>query len=221
MPDFTDHGIQHSNDLMRILSNFCKNLEDFNLELSEEEKYLICLAIWLHDIGVLITREEEKEKHNENSVKVLESKEFEMLTDIFGKDKTKCLKYVIKLHSSHADLESVPKHTILPDVRLKLICAIFRLIDGCDITSARTTRVLYNLLSENNLLKADSQPYWAAHLCISSAVFQKGEIIVDCDDIAAAKLLTDHLIKDLDPINKVFREEKFPEFNVRVVKSPI
>jgi hypothetical protein len=221
IPDYTDHGVQHSLNLMTIFNNFSENIEKLGCTLTEEEDYLLTLAIWLHDIGLLITDEKEKEKHNENSIKVMESQEFTMLEDMLGKDVFRCLKFITKYHSSHADLAEVPRHAIIANVRLRLICAVFRLLDGCDITSARTTRVLYNLLTAHGLLKDDSLPYWKAHLTISSAVFQQRDLIVDCDSIEDAKLLTSHLEKDLEPINKILREEKFPEFKLSVVQSPI
>ncbi|MGE5556721.1 MAG: hypothetical protein ACM3UY_10780 [Methanocella sp.] len=221
VPDYTDHGIQHSLNLMTIFNNYSLNISKLGYTFTEQENYLLTLAIWIHDIGLLITKEEEKSKHNENSIKVMESHEFTMLEDILGKDVFRCLKYVVKFHSSHTDLNLVPKHEIIPNVRLRLICAVFRLLDGCDITSARTTRVLYNLLAANGLLKADSIPFWKAHLSISSAVFQGNDLIVDCDNLEDAKLLTSHLEKDLVPINKILSEEKFPEFKFSVVQSEL
>jgi len=96
IPDYTDHGVQHSNNLIRIFRNFLRNLQCFDLSLSEEEKWLVCLAIWLHDVGCLVTKEQEKEKHNLYSVEILQRPEFHMLVDILGGDIVKCLKFVTK-----------------------------------------------------------------------------------------------------------------------------
>jgi uncharacterized UPF0160 family protein len=223
IPDYTDHGVQHSNNLMKIFSNFLSNQKDHfeKAFLTEEERWVICLAIWLHDIGVLVTKQEEKDKHNENSVEILDRPEFEFLKSQLGKDIVKCLKFVIKNHSSKCDLNAITKDPIHPKIRLRLICAIFRLIDGCDVTSARTKPVLYKLLRAYDLLNQDSVEYWEAHLTISSAVFKKEEIIIDCDDPTTAKKLTDHLEKEINRINLILNQERFPEFTVKIVSSTL
>lgn len=202
---------------MKSFSNFLKNLKSLKAELSEEERWLICLSIWLHDIGVLITSQEEKEKHNENSVRLLRRPEFSMIRSMLGDNIVKCLKYIVKYHSSNFKLDSIPNEVICPNVRLRLVCAIFRLLDGCDITSARTSPILYNLLKGYKLIDENNMKYWDAHLSISSAVFQGKKIVIDCKKSERHKLLTEHLKSDLKEINKILEEEDFPQFEVRIV----
>lgn len=221
IPQYTDHGVQHSNNLMRRFSNFLENLQEFNLELTEEERWLVCLAIWLHDIGCLIAEEGEREKHNEYSVQLLERVEFGILEDILGSDILKCLKFVVISHSSNYCLEQVPKEPLHPNIRLRLICAIFRLLDGCDITSARTKRVLYEILKAYNLLDQKSKKFWEAHRSISSAVFEGDTIKIDCDNTDTAELLIEHLEKDLREINRIFSEERFPTFRIEAVSIEV
>lgn len=218
-PNLTDHGVQHSKNLMEIFNNFSQNLDKLGFPLSEPEKYLLTLSIWLHDVGLLITDEKDKERHSVNSIKVMESKAFSMLHDILGKDVFNHLKYIVKYHSSHTELTEVPQHKTIPDVRLRLICAIFRLIDGCDITSARTSKVLYNLLTENKLLEKNSLKHWKSHLSIVSAIFQQKDLVVDCDSKTDGSFAINHLKDDLEAINKIFRTENFPEFQLSVVQS--
>lgn len=219
MPDYTDHGVKHSKNLIEIFSNFLQNLPQFRVDLEEEEKWLICLAIWLHDIGILITNEEEKEKHNENSVKMLNGQDLLVITNTIDQDICTCLKYVIKYHSSHTDLAQVPKDKIHPKIRLPLACAVFRLLDGCDITAKRIPPVLYSLLKTYGLLKAPNLPFWEAHRNINSAVFQKDELVIDCDNITPAQEIIDHLKEDIAKINKVLTDGGFPQFTVRVVEQ--
>jgi len=218
-PNLTDHGVQHSKNLMDIFSNFSQNLERLDVMLSEPEKYLLTLGIWLHDVGLLITDEKDKKAHGKNSIKVMESKAFSMLHDILGKDVFNSLKYVVKYHSSDTDLKDVPQYKLMQDVRLRLVCTIFRLIDGCDITSARASRVLYNLLTENGLLNDESLKHWKAHISIVSAVFQQEKLVVDCDNESDGLFIIDHLKGELETVNQIFKEELFPEFQLLVVQS--
>jgi len=219
MPDYTDHGVKHSKNLTEIFSNFLQNLQQFKVDLEEEEKWLICIAIWLHDIGILITKEEEKEKHNENSVKMLNGPDLLVVTNIIDNDICTCLKFVIKYHSSNTVLAEVPKDKIHPKIRLPLVCAVFRLLDGCDITAKRIPPVLYSLLKTYDLLKPENLPFWEAHHNINSAVFQKTELIIDCDTVAPAQDIIDHLKEELIKINNVLKDEGFPQFTVRVVEQ--
>ena len=223
IPDYTDHGVQHSSNLTRLFCNFVQNLEkNFKgAELTEEERWLVCLAIWLHDIGCLLTTEEEKAKHNKYSVEMLQRPEFHILADMLGDDMLKCVKFVVISHSSSYDLKNIPSEPIHSKIRLRLICAIFRLMDGCDITSARTKKVLYELLKAYKLLDDESMKFWEAHRSISSVVFERKEIVIDCDDVDKAELLVKHLENDLEKINQTLAEEQFPIFAVRKVSMEV
>lgn len=219
IPDYTDHGVQHSNNLTKIFHNFIQNLEKHfkGVELTEEEKWVICLAIWLHDIGCLLTSEENKEKHNKYSVEILERPEFHILADWLGDDILKCVEFIALSHSSNYKLRNLPTDPIHSNIRLMLVCAIFRLIDECDITSARTKKVLYELLKAYNLLDAESIKFWKAHRTISSLVFEREKIVVYSVDLNAADLLVKHLESDLQEINRGLAAEKFPTFKVKKV----
>lgn len=222
IPDYTDHGVQHSNNLMNSFSNFLTNLKNSTAaQLTEKEKWLICLTIWLHDIGVLITQQPKKKEHNDNSVKLLERSEFAFLRGMLGDDIVQCLKFVIKYHSSHENMDDIPKDVVCADIRLRLCCAIFRLLDGCDITSKRTHPILYKLLKAYHLIDPDNAKYWEAHLGISSAVFQKNKIVIDCNRRTNHALLTNHLSGDLKNINTILKEEAFPEFDLAIVHSSL
>jgi hypothetical protein len=47
--------------------------------------------------------------------------------------------------------------------------------------------------------------------------FKGNEIIVECQDLEKAKILTEHLVNDLVEVNKVLSEESFPTFSVKIV----
>lgn len=181
---------------------------------SQEEKLLLCLAIHLHDVGCLLGRT----NHNKKSVKLMEHKRFSFLEDMIGDDLLTCLKYMVISHSSDYDLESIPREPAHARVRLRLLCAIFRLLDGCELSSARTKRVLYEILKTYSRIKPEANKYWEAHLSISSVVFSDNMIFVDSKNLRKTRRLTKHLKRDLKIINKVFREENFPELTVQIIK---
>lgn len=221
VPDYTDHGVKHSNNLMRLFANFLNNLRTLGSELTEKERWVVCLSIWVHDIGVLITKQENKKEHNDNTVKLLKRKELDMLKDFLGDDVVNCLKHTAKYHSSHTNLEAILTDPICHDVRLPLVCAVFRLLDGCDITSARVSLCLYNLLKAYNLIDPQNMEFWDAHLSISSAVFKGRKIVIDCKRGKKHECLTKHLTADLNKINKIFEREEHPQYEITIVHGDL
>lgn len=200
IPRYTDHGVLHSQNLMRLLSNFLSNWT--STPFSDEEKYLLCLSVWLHDIGCLLGRK----KHNEKSVKLLEHQRFSFIDGLLDGALQSCLKYIIVSHSTDYDLERIPKDPIDPNVRLRLTCATFRLIDGCDITDARTKPILYDILTSYSLLGKENFENWRCHLSTIGAVFKGSNIYITYrrGKRRQAETLLRHLKTDLKSLNGIF-----------------
>lgn len=212
IPDYTDHGTIHSDNLMNLLCNFLGNFDTF--PFSQEEKLLLCLCVHLHDIGCILGRAD----HNKKSVKLLKHRRFSFLEDMVGDDLLACLKYMVLSHSSDYDLESIPREPIHANVRHRLICAVFRLLDGCELSSARTKRVLYEILKTYKKIKPEDAKYWEAHLSTLSVVFNGNTIFVMSKNLRKTRTLIKHLRKDLKEINRVFEEEGFPQLNIEYYK---
>ena len=212
IPHHTDHGLRHSNNLLRLLVDFTKNFPGF--VASQEEKLLLYLAIHLHDVGCILGRFQ----HNKKSIKLLRHRRFSFLEDRVGKDLLACLNFVILSHSSDYDLSRVPRQPIHSNVRLRLICAIFRLLDECDISSARISKALYDILTTYSKLNPKSLPFWEAHLNILTVIFRENDIIIGTGNLTKTRALIGPLRNKLKKINIVFEEEGFPRLNLNVVK---
>jgi hypothetical protein len=216
MPDYTDHGLRHSNNILAHLSRFRTNLGVLfpTFSFTEEELFLLCLATYLHDIGCIVDRK----GHNNESGKLLtDHPTFCFLSDWIGADLLPCLNLIVRAHSSSFDLSKISREPLHEKVRLRLMCAIFRLLDGCEISAARVSKTLYEILTSKKKIKKKGRKFWDAHLSIYDLYFKGNDIIVECQDLAKAKFLTDHLVEDLVQINKVFSEENFPSFSVKIV----
>jgi hypothetical protein len=199
-PSYTDHGVLHSQNLMRLLSNFLNNWT--GTAFTNEEKYLLSLAVWLHDIGCLLGRE----KHNEKSVQLLNHPRFSFLDNFLNGDLKACLSNIIIAHASKYDLKKIPRTQINENVRLDLCCVTFRLIDGCDITDARTKPILYDILDSYHLISDESKPFWRCHLSTIGAVFDGNNINITYrkGKKTEASLLINHFKKDIRKMNTVF-----------------
>lgn len=103
-----------------------------------------------------------------------------------------------------------------------MICALFRLIDGCDLKQTRANKNLYKILMQFDPLSKKSQAVWKAHFNVKGLVFKKCqkaiEITISSKNCAITNLLTDHLQRDLVSINVILRDKryKFPQFRVAV-----
>jgi len=211
LKDYTDHGIIHSENLLSLLNNF---LNAYGRKvLTEDEKYVICLAVYLHDIGCLINRKE----HSRLSLVILDHNRFSYLEGMLGKDVLACLKYVILYHQKEYELADIPIDPILPSVRTPLISAIFRLIDECDISSRRTSSVLYDIIMTHDPLGTRSAKHWQSHLSVSSIVFHNQEIIVDTEDPSKSEFLVKRIRKRLRKINGILVSYELPPLGLKVV----
>ena len=212
--DFTDHGMLHSNNLLKLFVRFARNIRGFSF--SQEEKLLICLAIYVHDVGCIIGRSE----HNKKSAKlIMKHSSISNLQSQIGSDLLNCLKCVTLSHSGTYDLQKIQKEPIHDEVNLRVICAVFRLLDECEISSARVSKPLYDILTSYSKIKSEHRKYWDAHISIISLVFRGKKIIIDSDNLGKTRLLSNHLKKNLQQINRIFQEEHLPQLTVELVRQ--
>lgn len=211
--DYTDHGVLHCENLLNIFINFQNNIGQ--IFFSEEEKYVIILSIILHDIGCIINRC----KHNEHSIMLLESDRFITIRDLIENQIFTCVKYIILSHSFIFDLQTIPK-LIHPKIRLRLICSIFRLIDSCDITKSRTKDLLFYILQKYADLSNKAKDHWMAHKNIESIFFVDNIILIKIYDEQLTKILINHLLEDLEKINKIFIEYEIKPYEIKTEIVP-
>jgi len=210
--DYTDHALIHSYNLLELFLELTKNIG--LSRLTEEERYAVCLAVFLHDLGCLIRRS----KHNELSQEILNSDSFSLLEAKIGSDIMTCVRYLALSHSSSYDLSDLPNHPIHSRIRLDLICALFRLVDGCDLMPSRANKVLFETIMEFDRMGNQSQRIWKAHLNIRGVVFKGSQIIISSRNPTISDRLTSHLARDLGAINEVLRRHNFTQFSVVVKK---
>jgi len=124
---------------------------------------------------------------------------------------------VIRYHQKEYSLAEIPRDPIISSIRTPLICAIFRLIDECDISCRRTSSTLYDIIMEYAPLGTRSQKYWKAHLSTTSIVFKAKEIIIGVEDESKSRILINRLRKRLKEINEIFESYDFARLRLRVV----
>lgn len=212
--EFTDHGVQHSNNLEENLLSLHQNNPYFSF--SDQEKFLLGLAIWTHDIGNIICRT----RHEEYSRELLDTNEhFLFVRNLIGGDLYNCLLLMIESHRSSFDIVNAPDPSFHRNVRTKLMCAIFRLIDDSDITEKRNSEVIFSIIQKYKPMSPQSQRHWDAHREVQSLVFQNLNVEISVKNQYMAQFLLDKFQRTVEAVNQVLvNDYQLSPFTISLVQ---
>ncbi len=204
IPNYPSHGVDHSQNIIKLLNKFTIA---WSITLTEKETYLLYLGAWVHDIGIITGRE----GHNESSSEILDKIPF--FGSILGKDIVALLKWIVIAHSSSYPMEKVPKNFL--GVNLHLICSIFRIIDACEIAYLKCPNEVYELIKDD--LDIENDKYWKAHMSILGTWFEVPKIKILVDNSEFSNILIEHLKEEIDSIRDVLDSNNVPVPQVDVV----
>lgn len=214
--DLTAHGIDHSLSVIKYINKLIEILKEFGNVLSQTEIRLLYSAAWLHDIGNLTCGE--RKEHSTESCVLLEKLEEKYS---FMGDLKNSLEYIIKYHSSKFDISAIPPDPIYihgDQIRLQLICSIFRLADACHIGEDRAYRLVYYLI--NDQIEDASKPHWVGNSSVLSIDFDTigKRIIITVSDIEKAEILTDSFQRDFQTVLP-YIQQYFPFNRVEIISE--
>lgn len=200
--NYPSHGIDHSVNIIRLINDFTDKWE---IELNADERFILYAAAWLHDIGCIRNRDH----HNLLSVKILLKNEgiTNAINDM-DNDMLHSLKVVIESHSSSYDINTVPLNR--GTVRLRLICAIFRLLDGCEITNVKCPgpvfeEIMEDLRNSDGTVDTEAVEFWEGHMNIKYIGFSKPNIEIMINDPQKTRKIIDRLKKEIGSIQHIFQ----------------
>ncbi|MDD1724397.1 MAG: HD domain-containing protein [Methanospirillum sp.] len=200
LPVYQSHGVSHSVGIINSVHDFIKN---WKLSLTSTEFCILYCASWLHDVGYIhpatIT---DRDKHPHISCTILTR------DPAFSRMRTdpaffQALIQVIRYHTSHSDLKSIPLNTTAG--RNRLVAAIFLLADSLDLGKDRCPEEVFRLIQDDLDLK--SNLHWKAHHNVLGCNFAYPaiELLVEAeDDINFQKRILPHLQDDFDLVHEVF-----------------
>jgi len=212
IPSFTDHGDMHSGRVLhylRDLANECPT------PLSSEDLMLLALSAVLHDIGCIAGRA----GHSSRSARILSVSHFSGIRDMLTQESYRYLKQIIVAHSSEYDLLLLSNDGRNRS-RLALLCCLFRLADGCDISSDRIPPLVLSVLERLKILDSGAKRIWRSHLSIEKVEVRGTSIVVRARSKRAARLWTKKLEAELDLINSVLSGYNLPCFSMVVEEVP-
>lgn len=227
IPNYTDHGLSHSKRVIQYCHKIFVAFKETNIELNEIEKFLISSSAWLHDIGNLIGRK----KHPEKSCEFLDylNKKYFFIDPYL----INLIKIVIETHSERClRISSIPRFKSYNDVkiRLRLVCALFRLADECDIDFRRAPKIVYDLIQKDMKKKMrsknkritkkykESNDYWLSHQTIRNIEFEKKskKIIILVYDANLAQKAIESIKREMKILKPIFDEEGFPYNEIEI-----
>lgn len=201
--NYPSHGVDHSVNIIRMINDFT---EKWGIRLSKNERFILYSAAWLHDIGCVKNRS----PHNTISASILLRNE--NITSLFtglDNDLLADVQDVIESHSSTYDINDVPVKR--GAVRVRLISAIFRLIDACEITNFKCpapvfTEIKEDLKDEQGAVDKEAVQFWKGHMNIKYLGFSRPNIMITVNSPRQSNNIIHRLAMEIVSVQEIFRE---------------
>lgn len=215
---FTDHSIFHSRRVLEHVESIIRICEINGIPLNEPEKSILKCACFLHDLGCIRGRN----NHALESVRCIH-KLCDMGEGLWLGPIKDHIDYVVHTHSSNGlaigEVRATRPVTGFPEkVRLKFLCALFKLADECDIDKRRVNKPLYHLLEDK--MPDTSKQFWQGHERVIFLEFSPDNQIVIHLTSEDLDWIADSLKKTLEEIKEIFIEYGFPYTNCRIEYEP-
>lgn len=161
-PEYTEHGWPHAKSVEQL--SFTLFGDQLFSILSDYELFLLIVACWFHDIGMVGSIDENPEmvrtEHPLRSRKYLINNYRQLNLD---RHEASILGKICHSHGSW-DIEQWREEVLVKQekVRLQLLCCLLGLCDVCDITSDRAPEIVYKIVKPG----PESDNFWKTHLDI-------------------------------------------------------
>ncbi len=172
-PHFVDHGVTHCVNIDSLLFRIIP--PHVREKMSEYEVFLLLCGVWLHDIGMLAKNEGETDKQVRDTHHI-RSRELirKALPEI---ELTEDERYIVgEIAFFHRKVEDIgnakevfetQNGSVVSKVRIRYLCALVRLADGCEIAHSRSSRKLMEITD----LDEEAKFHHEAHLHVSAVDF--------------------------------------------------
>lgn len=202
IPNYTGHGIEHSQSVARCVNRYIDALIVNKYPLNETEIRLLYMASWLHDIGNI--RVGGRVDHARTSC--------DMLKKLAETDRIRLgnllhlLIPIVLYHSSSQNISLLDDrgHGYEGDpMRMKLLCALFRLADASDMGEKRAYRLVYSLVEDE--LDEESKQHWRSNNAVISVEPDPASrcVRIVVTDAEMAKTMTEHFKAEFEAVRPI------------------
>ena len=172
IPYYTDHGVEHSK---RVTKKLDMLITESGISLTSYESFFLLVCCWCHDLGMFLNRKRGETPEHTREIHHLRSAEaVEKLEDMFGLN-TFELSIVKEICTAHREIPlnslSTEKHIGDECIRLRLLAALLRIADECDVDYRRAPQAIF--WQYRDLIPKISLPHWKKHFPISSIYFSR------------------------------------------------
>ena len=227
-PHFVDHGETHCVNIESLLFRIIP--PDVREKMSEYETFLLLSGVWLHDIGMLAKNAGESDKQVRETHHI-KSREL-IRKDLSGIDLTEDERYIVGeiafFHRKAEDIGNAKEMyetqtgSAVSKVRIRYLCALVRLADGCEIAHSRSSRKLLEIADVDEEAKFHHE----AHLHVSAVAFDyiSHEIAVylrvknEEDALLLSNFLKGNIEKELSSVKNVLYEN---DIDYSMVKADV
>ncbi len=172
-PHYVDHGETHCLNIESLLFRIIP--PHVSEKMTEHELFLLLCGVWLHDIGMLAKKPGEndqqvRETHHAKSRELIRKELPEIgLTE----DERYIVGEIAFFHRKVEDINNakevfeIQNGSTVSKVRVRFLCALVRLADGCEIAHSRSSRKLLKIADVDDEAKFHHE----AHLHVSAVDF--------------------------------------------------
>ena len=171
---YTDHGIPHIERVVRRLGDLNGLLTE---QLTEHECFLLLVAAYCHDLGMFWGRRKGEDPsqtralHHERSAEIVSNLASKKHIDL-DQFELPIVDMIVKAHRI-LDLNASPlqdEQRIAGDrIRTRLLAALLRIADACDIDHSRTPEAVFNFFE--NIFPPLSKERWNRHRIVADVQF--------------------------------------------------
>ena len=214
-PTYTPHDFSHGESVEELLNVIIP--DHVKQGMTSHEKFFLIVAAWLHDWGMIATHKENPEVVREDH-HIRTAKNFEEMYGDLGlsEHEGRIIGLISKGHRKTDLYDSeydVQTFEIGKTVRARLLAALLRIADECDITHNRTPEAIYHSINPTD----KSEEEFKKHLSISG-IGQLDEahklyISAVARDPKGAKALREVVNKiqvELNNVKSIFAHEGIP-----------
>lgn len=226
---FTDHGTSHVERVIAKLESLSALVPG---GLNEREQFFLLTGSYCHDLGMFLCRlpneaaRETRAHHNERSADLIER----LVTGGYvnlDQFEVSVTKHLVRAHRA-VSLDDVPEEQSIEQftVRMRLLSAMLRIADACDMDHTRAPEAVFRFLYDT--IPSSSRQYWRQHQIVAAVNFnsEHGAIVISVqinggfvekfDRMRMTNTLSRELENELASVSNVFRH-----YGVRLVRVEI
>ena len=212
---YTDHGVSHCERVIEKLNQFWK---DNQIEMNSYELFILLSCAWCHDLGMFLERpageepEVTRQQHHIRSAQAIERLNSDLR---FNRFELPIVKEISMAHREVSLSDLAPEKRIgEAAIRVRLLAALLRIADACDIDYRRAPEAIFQYYKE--MIPQISRPHWQKHFPISSVYYQRerSSIIVSVhfsidlieyvEQYKMLCLIRKELLEELESVKEVF-----------------